>query len=189
MSKRITLKDIAGYCPEEAIWKMIADLGQSVKDAGHCPMSPDEVIVDGVSFLTDDHGGLQEQYLAPECNDGTPCGQRQQIWTLGALIYYASSGRTLFGGHGGAYQRRHPNVLLPSLRKSHSSLSVLMQQCLQHDMSSRIGIDKLLDEARKGLENCRKTKRGHNKGIEELVPSSATKQRKDHWPEEMIEMT
>lgn len=188
MSKRITLKDIAGYCPEEAIWKMIADLGQSVKDCGHCPASPDEVIVDGMTFLTDEHGNRQEQYLAPECSDGTPCGQQQQVWTLGALIYYASSGRTLFGGHGGTYQRRHPNVLLPSLRKSHSSLTALMQQCLQHDMSSRIGIDNLLDAARRGLDNCRKTQRSLNKATEELVSSSATKQRKDHWPEEMTEM-
>ena len=188
MSNRITLKDIAGYCPEEAIWKMIVDLGQSVKDSGNCPVSPDEVIVDGMSFLADDHGDRQEQYLAPECSDDTPSGQQQQIWTLGALIYFASSGRTLFGGHGGAYQRRHPNVFLPSLRKSHSSLTALMQQCLQQDLSSRIGIDKLLDEARKGLENCRKSQRSLNKVTEQRLPSSATKQRKDQWPEEMIEM-
>lgn len=186
MNKRITLRDIAGYCPEEAIWRMAVDLGQSIKDNNQCPASPDEVIVDGLSFLIGEKTDEQPEFMPPESSDKAPSGQPQQVWTLGALIYHASSGRTLFGGHGGAYQKTHPNVLLPSLQKSHQSLTALMQQCLQYDPSSRISIGKLVDEARKGLENCRKTTRCRSKAAQEAAPES-DKQRKENWPEEMIE--
>lgn len=187
MNKIITLRDIAGFCPEEAIWKMIVDLGQSIKDNHQCPLSPDEVIIDGMSFLLGEKSSDRFQFLAPECTNEASCGQAQLVWSLGALIYYASSGRILFGGNGSIYQKNHPNVLLPSLRKSHQSLTALMQQCLQYDPSSRISINKLIDEAQRGLGSCRKTMRGHCKSTEESAPSSAN-QRKENWPEEMIEM-
>lgn len=186
MNKRITLRDIAGYCPEEAIWKMVIDLGQSIKDNGHCPSSPDGVIVDGMSFLTDESAGTQTQFLAPESSDNTNCNQAQQIWTLGALIYFASSGRTLFGGYGGAYQQSHPNVLLPVLRKDHQSLTALVQQCLQCDPTLRIGIDKVIDEARKGFENCRATMRCSTESKRKSMPT-ASRLKTENWPEEMIE--
>ena len=186
MNKRITLRDIAGYCPEEAIWRMAADLGQCIKDNSQCPTSPDEVIVDGLSFLIGEKTDERPEFMPPECVNKAPCGQPQQVWTLGALIYHASSGRTLFGGHGGAYQNTHPNVLLPSLQKSHQSLTALMQQCLQHDPSSRISIGKLVDEALKGLEKCRKTTRSHRKAAQDAAATS-DKRRKENWPEEMIE--
>ena len=186
MNRSITLRDIAGYCPEEAIWKMITDLGQSIKDDNNCPVSPDGVIIDGMTFLTDEQVEKQNHFQAPECSDGATGGQAQQVWALGALIYYASSGRTLFGGHGGAYQKNHPNVLLPSLRKSHDSLTAVMQQCLQHEPSSRIGIDKLIDEARKGLETCRKAQRSRSKTAKAIVPTN-NKQKRENWPEEMKE--
>ena len=186
MNKRITLRDIAGYCPEEAIWKMVIDLGQSIKDNGHCPLSPDGVMVDDKAFLTDDSADTQSQFLAPECTDGATKGQAQQIWSLGALVYFASSGRTLFGGYGGAYQKNHPNVLLPTLRKDHQSLTALVQQCLAFDPSSRIGIDRVMDEARKGYEQCRKAKRcpiGKTRG----TMAATTRQKAENWPEEMQE--
>lgn len=187
MNKHITLRDIAGYCPEEAIWRMAADLGSGIKDNNQCPKSPDEVIVDDLSFLIGEKTDEQPEFMPPECSDMASFGQMQQVWTLGALIYYASSGRTLFGGHGGAYQKDHPNVLLPSLQKSHQSLTALMQQCLQHDPSSRIGINKLVEEAHKGLENCKRTPRCRCKTGQEVAPKSDHR-RKENWPEEMIEM-
>lgn len=187
MNKPITLTDIAGYCTEDAIWKMVIDLGQSIKDNNHCPLSPDEIIIDGTSFLTGEKSSEQLHMLAPEYSNDKPYGPSQQVWTLGALIYYASSGRTLFGGHGGAYQKEHPNVSLPSLRKSHGALTDLMQQCLKHDPSSRIGIDKLIDEARKGLDNCRMTQRSPRQTAEDTLPPS-DKQKRESWPEEMKEM-
>ena len=127
MNKPITLTDIAGYCTEDAIWKMVVDLAQSIKDNNHCPLSPDEIIIDDKSFLTGEKSDKKLHMLAPEYSNGKPYGPSQQVWTLGALIYYASSGRTLFGGHGGAYQKEHPNVLLPSLRKS--PMSILSPGC------------------------------------------------------------
>ena len=187
MNRHITLRDIAGYCPEEAIWKMVIDLGQNIKDNGHCPLSPDGVVVDSMSFLTDESASNQAQFLAPESSDdNTACNQAQQIWTLGALIYFASSGRTLFGGYGGTYQKSHPSVLPPTLRKDHKSLTALMQQCLQFDPSSRIGIDKVIDEARKGFENCRGTMRCRNENAKESLPTISPRNT-ENWPEEMIE--
>lgn len=186
MNRRITLKDIAGYCPEEAIWKMAIDLGQSIKDNGYCPLSPEGVIVDDTSFLTDENAATQAQFLAPECSDGASYSPAQQIWTLGALIYYASSGRTLFGGYGGAYQKNHPHVLLPTLRKDHQPLTPLVQQCLAFDPSSRIGIDSMIAEARKGLENCRSTRRPSSRKAYETLPSTS-RQITENWPEEMKE--
>lgn len=186
MNKRITLRDIAGFCPEEAIWKMVADLGQSIKDNHQCPLSPDGVIIDGVNYLLDENCTGQAEFLAPETAEDFPCGKQQGVWTLGALIYYASSGRALFGGYGGTYQKSHPNVLLPSLHKDHQSLTALMQQCLQHDPGARISIDQLVIEAQKGLENCRKATRRHIDGVEETTVATV-KQQKENWPEEMKE--
>lgn len=186
MNKRITLRDIAGYCPEDAIWKMVADLGQNIKNNHNCPSSPDGVIVDDLSFLIDETVTIQEEFLAPEITDGTTQGIKQEIWTLGALIYYASSGRILFGGHGGTYQKSHPNVLLPALRKDHQPLTALMQQCLKNEPEDRIDINRLVTEAHKGLENCLKMTRGH-KEIAKETSAAIFKNQKENWPEEMKE--
>ena len=51
---------------------------------------------------------------------------------------------------------------------------------------SKTRIGKLVDEALKGLEKCRKTTRSHRKAAQDAAATS-DKRRKENWPEEMIE--
>ena len=106
MSEVMLLKDIAGYCPEIAIWKMITDLTNQIADGkSESKIFPKNIVVDGDSFLIVSNTETDSYYMAPEMCEGQESNPAQIAWTIGALIYYASTGRILFGGHGGNYQR------------------------------------------------------------------------------------
>ena len=81
------------------------------------------------------------------------------VWSLGALLCYASSGHLIFGGSGSLYQGKHPDVKLPVLQKKHSSLTPIVQRCLANSPEKRISLDEMVIEARKGLELCKKRTR------------------------------
>ena len=109
-------------------------------------------------------------------------------WSLGALLCYASSGHLIFGGSGGLYQSKHPDVKLPSLQKKHNSLTPLMQRCLVFSPEKRISMDELVIEAKKGLELCKKRVRSKSDvEVEEMHPMVSSLD--ERWPEEMTDNT
>lgn len=190
MSKQMTIRDISGFCPEEAIWKMIADVSECLLNDGvGNGLSPDSVIVDGNSFMVNRIQDIENEFHAPEHKDDQLSDEKEEVWSLGAIAYYASTGHVVFGGHGGKYQKEHPLVSLPALPKRLHSLTPLLQKCLCYDSKERIGLEVLNDLARKGLEECGKQSRNR-------IMSANGKEKKENgvkytgekWPEEMIEL-
>jgi len=187
MNKRITLEQIAGYCHDQAIWKLIADLASGVASKSDCLLSPAAVIVDGNTFLIDDSAPVMKEFRAPECIDSKTSAQAQQVWSIGAIAHYASSGRILFGGNGSNYQHEHPEAPLPVLQKKHQALTPLVQRCLCHDPSQRISLQELANEARCGLERCSNSPRQPLQSTSKTPSTVKPAASAESWPEEMTE--
>ncbi len=187
MSDRsLTLKSIAGYCIEEALWKFVIDIAAEILEKKFVlgGIDPDMVVIENEDFHILPKENVTSSFCAPECKSS----EAAMVWSLGALLCYASSGHLIFGGSGGLYQSKHPDVKLPALQKRHNQLTPLVQRCLVFSPEKRISMDELVIEARKGLELCKKRARskldvkvekGHS------VRSSLDKR----WPEEMIDNT
>lgn len=186
----MTIRDIAGFCPEEAIWKLIADVSECLQNDGvGYALSPDSVIVDGNSFMTNRIQNTGNEYCAPEHKEGQQPDEKEIVWLLGAIAYYASTGHVVFGGQGGKYQNEHPLVSLPALPKGFQSLTPLLQKCLCYDPKERIGLNALSNFARKGLDECSKQRRKRAKSVkEEEKKEIVVKYTGEKWPEEMIEL-
>lgn len=172
MRNRIMLCEIAGFCPEEAVWKMLCDISQFLQRAGAAyPIDAASIIVDGESFLVE--------------GNKTSADMSEAIWELGAAAYYAATGHIVFGGHGRDYQLSNPQVALPVLPKGFQSMTPVIQQCLCNNPQERIHIENLVTEASKGLDGCRDRQR--TKVDKQSKPEQAKQEHSDKWPEEMIE--
>lgn len=181
------IKDIIGLCPEEAIWKMMADISEFlIKDSHTHVLDPDNITIDGDTFLIGSAQKVAKEFLPPEQEVSEPPGMPQMVWSLGALAYYAASGHVVFGGHGGSYQKEHPHVPLPKLPKSMRALTPVVQQCLHSDPSERIELEKLHDLAVNGLRACSQRQREKSDVLDNGHPGEKTAEG-EKWPEEMTE--
>lgn len=188
MTKRMTIHSIAGYCSEKALWKLLVDLITDAlrnRSESWRVLTPDHVIVDGEDFHVDSHISSEPftEFVPPEGIENY--GEPGYIWSLGALVCYASSGHFIFGGRGGAYQRNKPKVELPTLRKEHSNLDIIIKRCLCYSSSQRITLNELLELAQKGLESNNQKDRikQSNESGTAIVSSSFTTY--ESWPEKM----
>ncbi len=189
MNETLRLHHIAGFCTEDAIWTMIIDLCDIVRKN---PMkqflpTPQSVIVDADRFLMDVSQEAKAEFLPPECQGMMETASEAQfVWALGANIYFASSGRILFGGYGGQYQQAYPKVALPGLQKKHQALTPVMQRCLAWNPAERPGVQELQDIAEKERARCLHEKRQAiaAQGPARISPTPSY----DNWPEEMIEL-
>lgn len=188
MKEGMTIRDIAGFCPEEAVWKMMADVsGLLVKEDVGCMLTPDSVVIDGYTFMVEDGCEPIKEFMAPEQNAKQKSDANEQIWSLGAVAYYLATGHVVFGGHGGSYQKEHPSVALPILPKGFQDLTPVLQKCLCYAPEMRIKVKELHDLSQKGLASCKQQVRRKSvcasKGtISEIRQSS------EKWPEQMIEV-
>ena len=184
--KSLTLKSIAGYSIEEALWKFIIDIASEIQEKGLVlgGIAPDMVFIENEDFHILPKDDVIPSFCAPE---GKP-SEAAMVWSLGALLCYVSSGHMIFGGSGSLYQRKHPSVKLPVLQKKHSSLTPLVQQCLTFMPEKRIRLNELVIEARKGLELCKKRARSKSNAIVEK-DHPVTTNLDERWPEEMIDNT
>ena len=187
MSDRsLTLKSIAGYCIEEALWKFVIDITAEILEKKYVlrGIDPNMVVIENEDFHILPKDDVIPSFCAPEDKSG----EAAMAWSLGALLCYASSGHLIFGGGGSLYQRKHPSVKLPVLQKKHSSLTPLVQQCLTFMPEKRISLNELVIEARKGLELCKKSvRRKSDVKVEEMHPMVSSLD--ERWPEEMIDNT
>ena len=191
MKYKMTIRDIAGFCPEEAIWKMMADVSECLTNDGvGNGLSPDSVMVDGNSFILNNSTQvIENEFHAPEHRKGQPSDEKEEVWSLGAIAYYASTGHIVFGGYGSKYQKEHPLVTLPALPKGLQSLTSLLQKCLCYDPKERICLNDLNGLVRKGLEECGKQRRKKTKSSnDEEIKDNEVKYTGEKWPEEMIEL-
>lgn len=183
----MTIKDIAGFCPEEAIWKMMADVSSFLlKDCNVYTLTPDTIVIDGNTFMIEPCLDVDSEFLAPEqCGLQSPAGE-QMIWSLGAVIYYMATGHIIFGGHGGKYQREHPAVSLPIMPKSLQALTPIVHKCVDVCPSKRISLEKLNVYARNGLEIC--SKRQREKQDSSKAKPAYNEKQGEKWPEKMMEI-
>lgn len=184
--EKMTLKSIAGYCIEEALWKLAIDIASELqeKKCDAAGVDPSMIVIDNDDFHLVVKDDIMPEFCAPERSSS----EAAMVWSLGALLCYASSGHLIFGGSGSLYQSKHPDVKLPALQKRHSSLTPLVQRCLVFSPEKRISMDELVIEAKKGLELCKKRVRSKTDvKVEEKHPMVSNLD--ERWPEEMIDNT
>ena len=183
---RLTLRSIAGYCIEEALWKFVIDIVTEIKEKKlvWVGIDPDMVVIENDDF----HFLAKDDVIPSFCAPEGGFSEAAMVWSLGALLCYASSGHLIFGGSGSLYQSKHLSVKLPVLQKKHSSLTPIVQRCLAYSPEKRISMDELVIEARKGLELCKKRIRSKsNVTVKKEHPVTASLD--ERWPEEMIDNT
>ena len=184
-SDRMTIRDIAGFCPEEAVWKMMTDVCTFLlKENSAYVLNPDTIVVDGNLFLIEEGVDRESEFLAPEQEGASKEDFAQFVWQIGSVAYYVATGHIVFGGRGGTYQREHPHVALPVLPKSYQALTPVIQSCLSFHPAERISLEKLKEKAEKGLTACLQSQR--EKATQTGMPVKKDKKQKEKWPEDMI---
>lgn len=182
-----TIHSIAGFCNEKGLWRLLADLTSQLLDTPsntRKAIVPEMVLIDGEHFLLNEktHQKPSTEFYPPEGIGDS--GSEGLVWSLTALICYASSGHYVFGGRGGSYQQTHPKVELPTLKKEHSPLATLVKRGLCYSPSQRISLSELHAAAMKGIEsNAQKSRtKWSGEPINGNAPSEMTD---DAWPEKM----
>ena len=184
----MTIRDIAGFCPEEAVWKMMADVSAFLlKEHVGYVLTPDSIVIDGQNFMVETKDEIVNEFMAPEYIEGAKNEGSLAVWSLGAVAYYMATGHIVFGGHGSCYQKEHPLVSLPVLPKGLQELSFLLQKCLYYSPNDRISLEKLNELSLQGVHFCEKRQR---KTTVLSVNGQETKENNngEKWPEEMIEV-
>ena len=188
MSDRMTITDIAGFCPEEAIWKMMADVSEILlKDGVKQTLASESIAIAGTSFFVELQKGVDNEFLAPEQKTDQAPSMEQMVWTLGAIAYYMATGHVVFGGHGGKYQKEHPSVPLPVLPKAQQALTPVLHRCLCATPEERVKMDELNAMVQKGLASCSRRMREKQESAQSGLNQQNNNQG-DKWPEEMIEI-
>lgn len=183
---KLTLKSIAGYSIEEALWKFLTDIASEIQEKKSVSegVDPDMVVIENDDFHLEGLNNPKPSFCAPE----KEASEAAMVWSLGALLCYASSGHLIFGGRGSLYQSKYPSVKLPVLQKKHSSLTPLVQRCLAFSPEKRISLNELVIEAKNGLVLCKKRVRSKSNTL--VKPErSTTSSIDERWPEEMIDIT
>ena len=183
----MTIHSIAGFCNEKTLWKLLVDLSSILlKETTNAwkVITPEMVIIDGDDFRLSNEAlqGQSTEFYPPEGVGKS--GSEGLVWSLAALVCYASSGHYVFGGRGGSYQRSHPRVELPTLKKEHSGLATLVKRGLCYAPSQRISLDDLYETAIKGLEANAQTSRV-KRVSEPCNDSSSCDVTDDTWPDKM----
>ena len=183
----MTIRSIAGFCNEKALWKMLVDLSSILlgeMSKVRKVITPEMVIIDGEDFRLNDEipQSQSTEFYPPEGIENS--GSEGLVWSLAALICYASSGHYVFGGRGGIYQRSHPKVELPTLKKEHSGLAALVKRSLCYTPSQRISLNDLHTVAVQGLESNAQMSRIKRMNVpgEDVASSDMID---DIWPDKM----
>lgn len=184
----MTIRDIAGFCPEVAVWKMMADISEYIlhEDTMY-ELSPDAITIDGDAFMVDTGHVSSDEFMAPERHNGKSLNSAQMVWSLGAIAYFTATGHVIFGGHGGYYQKEHPAVALPTLTKDKQSLTSVVQHCLNYNPDERISLKELNEQSLKELAACKKRPRTQL-AVSIKKNNSVKDNHGERWPEEMIEV-
>lgn len=178
---------MAGFCPEDAVWKMMADISKFLlRDDSVKMMNPDSIVVDGNMFMAEIASQKIPEFLAPEQEDCENTLKPQLVWQLGAVAYYMATGHVIFGGHGSRYQQEHPHVALPVLPKNYHALTLTIQHCLCYNKAERISLEELSVVAEKEWTVCSSRHREKVSRQGETVQTENQQKRK--WPEEMTEI-
>jgi serine/threonine protein kinase len=162
----VTAGQLAGLCPERAVWRFFADM---VKGGAPAPLDPDCVRMDPSGHFRQEGKGKDPRFLAPSSSDGA-------IWSLGAIAYYLLMGTPVFGGRGHDLQKA--STVIPSIppRRCSRELDGLIRRCLEYDLGKRPSLEEIAEAAsrERTFRKARKSMFGHTVS--------------DHsfWKEEMV---
>lgn len=173
----MTVDNIAGYCFESTLWRILCDITSNREfniTPTHYPLiRSNNLLICNESFEIASQTQL--------------CSESDAIWHIGALISYLSSGHPIFGGKGKEFHDKHPSIQLPSLRKEHSALTPIVHSCLNANESQRISFAELKKQALIGYNDCIKREKIR---IELPQKQSTTSiSHNEMWPEAMIPQT
>lgn len=123
------------------------------------------------------------RYQAPEryTLGDTAC----DIWSLGATIFRLYMGCHVFNGLGGRAQQ--PASPLPYMRKSQPTLSLLVQDCLNHNPAQRPTAQDINTLAQSELTRLSTVVPQRKPKLAEAAHQDTTQQ--DYWPELMDELS
>ena len=187
MTKTITLDDIAGYATERAVWQMMLDLSGLCGSGKLSRICPRSVVITGNSFnmrhpeSSDD--GNWKAFSAPETfGKGADRSEASEIWTIGALAFYAVTGMNVFEGKGGETQTKATEI--PRLSSAHASreLSDLIRRCLGYSPRERPAKEEIEQKAKTVLAQPVQPRRKLSSQTGKSYGSSLVR----FWPEEMV---
>lgn len=160
MEKELTLKDIAGYVTEKAIWQMMLNLSANWRHGDLCGLTPDDIHVknEELSLYSDcldkDKNKTFGLFDAPEMFRDHAINfdqEKAEVWTLGALAFYALMGMNVFEGKGGKTQTCDTEVPRISSAHASGSLSALVFRCLNFSPTFRPSMDEVYAIAKKEM--------------------------------------
>lgn len=164
---------LAGWASERQAWQLLVDIASALNashSAGiaHGNVCAENILWDGEKFMLTGFSSTRSV-----ADGGQPA---DDIWQLGATIFYLCMGCQVFNGTGMKAQR--PSSPLPYMRKSMPRLSETVQRCLAYD--GRPTAEEMVGMAKKGLST-------YCGGDRQQKPTSATLRRlkADFWPDEM----
>ena len=133
----VTAGQLAGLCPERAVWRFLADM---VKGGPLAPLDPDCVRMDPSGHFCQEGKGKDPRFLAPASGDGS-------VWSLGAVAYYLVMGTPVFGGRGHDLQKA--GTVIPAIPPHRCSreLDGLIRRCLDYDPGKRPSLEEIAGTA------------------------------------------
>ncbi len=164
---QITLQDIGGYVTERNILKLILML------SNHS--------LQGVKF-TDISVTDCDFVLNTDCEQVPNIDEKDNVWLLGAIVFYATMGVEVFEGKGQEGQTAETAV--PHIPTSHlmSEVALLIHRCLEFDKNKR----PTMQEIRATIESIDESKFQPTKRLVTSTGKSYTESLVKFWPEEML---
>ena len=168
-----SVEGLAGYTSEQWAWRLLTDIAPALAalhaaGMAHGNVCLENILWDGDKFMLT--GFTNSRMVA---DGGRPA---DDIWQLGATVFYLCMGCHVFNGMGMKAQR--PLSPLPYMRKSMPRLSELVQRCLAYN--GRPSAQEVTDMAEKGQASYIDKDRQHK-----VAPTTSRRLKTDFWPDEM----
>lgn len=192
MKKDITLKDIAGYTTERTVWQLMLNLTDHCGKGNLQKVSPASITVDGAGFVVRECMGAEVgmTFAAPEVFRSNAAGETAaypsatDVWTMGALAFYAITGMDVFEGKGGETQTKDTAISRISSAHATPELSTLISQCLRFLPEGRPSLTEIQQQAMKALSAPAIPR----KRLTSQTGKSYARSLVKFWPEEMVSL-
>ena len=148
---QLTLKDVAGYCTERMVWKLLLGLADGWTPGNLERITPAMVTATDTDLTLDKQlpaGDEARAFMPPEHN-GDP--QAAEVWTAGALAHYALTGMQVFEGRGGETQTAATPVPRIAGSRAGRQLSTLVCRCLSYNPTDRPAMHDIVHKAQEAL--------------------------------------
>ena len=162
----ITLHDIAGYTTERNVWNLAIKLAEARTDITKLKAS--DIRIENDKFVI--------------CAGSANFDEKANVWTIGALLFYAVMGIEVF--EGGDVNRQKADTAVPRISSSHAGaqLSELVYRCLNHDSALRPSLGEIVQIAKSSLA----ISPVRQKRLTTTSGHSYTQSLVKFWPEEIV---